>query len=187
MDSAILKLIKKRKSTVNFSSEPIDLEILDSLFDAAQWAPSAYNAQPWRFIYARKEDKEYNTFLNILMEGNQEWAKNAPVLVLSIAEKRSPYNSKENIYAWHDTGMATSNLFIQAISLNIFVHPMGGFDRIKAQQELAIPDTCEPVAMLAIGYLGEKEKLPQHLKEREESLRKRKEINEFVFKRKWGN
>ncbi len=179
-------LIEKRWSPRAFEAKPVDTKDLLSLFEAARWAPSSMNEQPWRFIYAIKDDEEaYNRLFNCLVEGNQVWAKNAPVLFLSVAKKDYDKSGKPNSHAWHDVGMATANLLIQATSIGLHAHLMGGFDSQKAQEALSIPEGYEPVAMGAIGYVGEPEMLPEHLQERELAERKRKPLQEIAFSGKW--
>ncbi|MFW5821641.1 MAG: nitroreductase family protein [Bacteroidota bacterium] len=183
----ILNLIKKRKSIVSFSPEIPTQEEIALLFDAARWAPSSRNAQPWRFIYAtRKYGEEYDRFFNLLYEGNQLWAHSAPVLALSVAEVISEYKSKPNRYAFHDLGMAVGNLLTQATSMGIYVHQMGGFDVEGARKAFNIPERFEPGAMIAIGYPGEIDHLPMELKRRELQKRTRKEVDEIVFRGTWN-
>lgn len=182
----IFHLLKKRRSIVSFSSEMISHEDLMLLFDAARWAPSSRNAQPWRFIYATRESLEdYNRFFNLLHDGNKLWADTAPVLALSVAEVISDYKSKPNKYAFHDLGMAVGNLLTQATSMGIYVHQMGGYDVEGARKAFDIPERFEPGAMMAIGYPGEIDHLPMELKRRELQKRMRNEVDEFVFKARW--
>jgi len=183
----IHELISRRKSTVLFSSEMPGKEIIQRLFEAAQWAPSSLNQQPWRFIYALKGDYQYDGLLSCLSEKNQEWAKNAPILLLTIAQVISDYKDRKNIYAWHDTGMAYANLVLQATSERLSVHPMGGFDREKTKLITAIPERFEPVAFAALGYKSESNDFSSELLERESSNRIRKPINEILFLGKFGN
>ena len=122
----IHKLIKNRRSPVHFSDRPVEEEKLELLFEAARWAPSSHNQQPWRFILAKKDDKDYfNRLFDCLSPGNQLWAATVPVLILSIAETTSSYNKKMNKYAFHDVGLAVSNLILQATSMGLYVHQMG--------------------------------------------------------------
>ena len=187
MDSNnILPPILDRISSVCFSEQSIDKKVVETLFESARWAPSAFNYQPWRFIYALKKDgPEYEKICSLLLEGNRMWAEKAPLLILSIASLISDYTKKENFYATHDTGLATANLLIQAVSMGLQVHPMAGFDKEKAKTELNIPNYFEPVAMIAVGYKGDINELPDELKSRETKPRIRKEQKEFVFKGSW--
>ena len=179
--------VKKRKSIVSFSGQEIEDEDLRLLFEAARWAPSSYNQQPWRFIIAKKEEREeFQTFVDLLSEGNRSWAPSAPVLVLSLAEVVNEYNNKINRFAFHDLGIAVGNLLFQATSMGLGVHLMGGYDVEKAKTVLNIPDNFEPAAMMAIGYQGEIDHLPVELKRRELAKRTRKEVDEIVYTAKWG-
>ncbi|TPE44340.1 nitroreductase family protein [Pontibacter mangrovi] len=182
---AIHTLIENRWSPRAFSDESVGEEQLEALFDAARWAPSAMNEQPWRFIYAAKEDKAaFDRLSGLLVEGNS-WAKNAAVLFVSIAKTAYDFNGSPNKHAWHDVGLATGNLLLQATDLGLHVHLMGGFDAAKAKKELGIPDGFEAVAMGAIGYVGDPETLPENLKARELATRQRKPLNEIAFKGEW--
>jgi nitroreductase len=179
-------LILKRRSIVLFSDVPIKKETILELFEAARWAPSSSNIQPWRFVYSIKDDPWYNTLLACLDDKNQEWAKNAPMLMLTCAEIISGLNNRENIYAWHDTGMAYANLVFQALSVGLSVHPMGGFDRKLAREAVQLPTNYEPVAMVAIGYKSESTGFASHLIDKENRQRVRKSLVEIVFQGRFG-
>jgi nitroreductase len=180
-------LIIRRKSTVLFSSTPIPSEDIEKLFEAARWAPSSNNQQPWRFIYAQQGDAFYDTLLACLTLKNQEWAKKAPLLLITIAQTISDYKDRPNPYAWHDTGMAYANLVLQATSLGLSAHPMGGFDREKTIRLLQIPDRYEPVIFAAIGQKSTKENsFDTRLVEKENKQRLRKALAEIVFHGKFS-
>lgn len=182
----ILDSIFNRRSVLAFSNQVVEEEMLRILFEAAHLAPSSNNNQPWRFIYATQENPaEYKLLFDCLMEGNQRWVKNAPVLILSIAETISSYKNMPNKYAWHDIGMASVLLMVQAQALGLRSHPMGGFDPEKAKNDLQIPEPYQPVAMIALGYPGRVEDLPEDLKKRETSSRNRKSLEEVVFRGKF--
>ncbi len=181
-------LLAKRRSIVSFSPEIPSPDELMLLFEAARWAPSSRNQQPWRFIYATNENmEEYNRFYNLLDEGNKEWAHTAPVLVLSIAEAISDYKNRPNRFAFHDLGMAVGNLLTQATYMGLYVHQMGGYDVEGARIAFSIPERFEPAAMMAIGYRGEIDHLPMELKRRELKKRTRKELGDFVFRGRWND
>lgn len=183
----ILDPIITRRSAVAFSRRPVEKEKLTAIFEAAQLAPSSNNTQPWRFIYASQENpEEFKALFDCLMEGNQRWVKNASVLVLTIAETISSYKNLPNKYAWHDTGMASVLLMVQAQALGLHSHPMGGFDAEKARIDLRIPEPYQPVAMIALGYPGSINDLPEDLQKREASPRNRKPSEEMVFRGKFG-
>ena len=173
----ILDTITKRYSPYSFEDKSITMEDLNTLLDAARRAASSYNEQPWRFIYAtRDNEEEWNRMLDILVPQNREWAKNASALMLSVAKKTSIVTGKPNPYSFHDTGMAMGNLLNQATSMGIYVHQMGGYDRSKAIDFLNIPDEYQPVAMIALGYPDKNEK-------REGTSRN--PLDSFVFKGSW--
>jgi nitroreductase len=182
----LFKTIQKRYSPVVFSNTRISDEILFKLFEAARWAPSSYNDQPWNFIYGRKgEDEVYDILFDTLMDANKTWAKSAPVLALSVANMISPTTNKENRYAFHDTGMAVGNLLLQAAAMDVYVHQMGGYSKSKARNNLNIPKTNEPVAMIAIGYKGNLKDFPEDIQKKENKKRVRKELKDFVWNKKF--
>ena len=178
----IHEIIKRRRSTVLFSSEPVDENIIHRLFEAARWAPSSLNQQPWRFVYVLKADSGYGDILDCLSEKNREWAKNAPVLVVTIAQVIADYKDRKNMYAWHDTAMAYSNLVFQAVHEGLAVHPMGGYDRERIVRVLKLPERYEPVVVAAVGYRSESSAFAAELLTRENTDRKRKPLNEIVFR-----
>jgi len=178
----IHEVIRARYSTVIFSSKKIEDEKLASLFEAARWAPSAFNEQPWRFIVGVKsKDENYQKIYDCLMEANQAWAKFAPVLVLSIASVNSSVTGKPNRFSQYDTGMAVGNLLAQATFLDLYVHQMGGFSVSNAREFFEIGDEYEVMAAMAIGYLGDIELFPEYMQERELKERRRKSIDDILM------
>jgi len=178
----VVELIEKRRSLRAYSSEPIDQESIDSLFEAARWAPSSVNEQPWVYMYATKDRGElWSKLLNTLVEGNRIWADQAPLLVLSMVRKNFIRNDRPNGSAKYDLGAANALLSLQATQLGLNVHQMGGFDKQQAIDSLQIPDTHEPVVMLAIGYPGQPELLSENLKSRELAPRERYTQEFFVM------
>jgi nitroreductase len=176
------ELISRRWSPRAFSEREVTSEQLVSLLEAARWATSSYNEQPWRFIVARKSDPEtYDKLLGSLMELNQLWARSAPVLILSLAKKTFTHNGTPNLYAMHDAGMAFSNLALQATALGLSVHFMGGFNRAAARTAFHIPDDYELGAVAAIGYAGDPETLPENFRQAELTPRTRKPLAELVY------
>lgn len=180
----VIEAMQTRKSVFAFSDKVIEDEKIKSLFEAAQLAASSMNVQPWRFIFAKHEEPEFQLILNTLAEGNQKWAKNASLLVLSIAQVEYTFNNTvyKNSYAWHDTGMANAHLMLQATSIGIATHPMGGFDHKKASENFELPKEYQPVLVIAAGYKGDESILPKDLSKRQSAPRNRKPINEVVFK-----
>jgi nitroreductase len=165
----------------------VDAATLLSLLEAARWAPSSFNEQPWSFIVGTRDEPEvYNRLVSCLVEFNARWAARAPVLMLSVARLAFERNGDPNRHAFHDVGMAAENLMIQATALGLVVHQMAGFDVEKAREVFGIPQGYEPCAMIALGYLGDRESLPESLRQREEAPRVRKPISEFVFGARWG-
>jgi len=180
-------LLRQRWSPRGFDDRPIEPEKLRSLFEAARWAPSSNNEQPWRFIVANKDyETEWNRLLACLVEGNRKWAYRAPVLILSVASLNFEDDSTPNRHAFHDTGMAVENLVLQATALGLSTHQMAGFDVEKARADLKIPSGYEPVAMIAVGYPGDLASLPDRLQERELQPRSRRPISEWTFSGQWG-
>ena len=187
VDYPIHDLIKQRWSPRAFSSRLVEPEKILSLLEAARWAPSSRNAQPWRFIITTRENPtEFERLLNCLKEGNIRWARCAPVLMVSVAQLHFERDDQPNRHAFHDVGLALANLMTQATALGLYTHPMGGFQRDKVRETYQIPETYEPVVAIAIGYLGDPERLPEDLREREAAARRRKPVSEFVFAERWG-
>jgi len=176
----IHKLITDRWSPVAFDSRKVEFETLHLLFEAAKWAPSGRNSQPWRFIFASSDMPDYKVLLGLLSERNQVWAKTAPLLVLPLAQIISTYKNRPNRLAFYEAGMAVGNLLIQATHMGLMVHQMGGYDVERAKEELVIPSRYEPMAMMAIGYKGDVASLPKELAAREEKERSRLEISKFL-------
>lgn len=186
-DVPIHELIARRWSPRAFSERPVETATLRSLFEAARWAPSSNNEQPWRFLVAVKENREeFDRLLACLLEGNRRWACRAPVLILSAASLHFGDGGKPNRHALHDTGLATENLLLQVTALGLVAHPMAGFDVEKARADCRIPQGFEPVAMIAVGYPGDPAELPDYLREREAKARERQPVSDFVFAAQWG-
>lgn len=180
-------LLARRWSPRAFDERPVDTDTLRTLFEAARWAPSSNNEQPWRFIVATKQHQtDWNRLLECLAEGNRRWAFRAPVLVLSVASLHFEDDGKSNRHAFHDTGLATENFVLQATAQGLVAHQMAGFDVEKARLDLRIPTGYEPVAMIAVGYPGDPALLPERLRERELRPRDRRPIGEWTFAGQWG-
>jgi len=178
----IHEIIRDRWSPYSFSSKPVDEVELESLFEAAGLAPSAFNEQPWLFVHTTRENAVlFETYLGFMVEGNKVWAKNAYAIAISFARLNSSYNGKSNKYALHDTGMAVSNLLAQATSLGIFVHQMAGYSTEKVRDFFKLRNDIVPVAMMAIGYRGRGENLSPELYVRDEKRRGRKPVSEYSF------
>ena len=187
-DVVLHELIRNRWSPRAFSEKPVPPEVLRSLFEAARWAPSSNNEQPWAYLLATKEDRgNFAKMVGVLVEFNANWAKHAPVLALSVAHLTTQREGKPNRVALHDVGSATAQLTFEANARGLQVHQMAGFDAEKARQTFAIPADWEPVAAMAIGYPGNPESLPEKLRERELAPRARKPLREFVMAGSWGH
>ncbi len=165
-DHAVEPAFVNRWSPRAFSPEPIDEETLMSLFEAARWAASSYNEQPWRFLLARSESDRAK-FLEFLIPMNQEWAKHAPVLVLTASKKTFSMNGQPNSVNQFDAGTASGYLTLQASKLGLISHGMAGFDRDRARTVLNVPDDFDLLAVFAIGKHGDKSILPPAMQERE--------------------
>ena len=148
------------------SGEEIDEATLKTLFEAARWAPSSNNNQPWRFIYARRNTPHWESFFNLLAEGNQIWAKNAAVLIVVISKTTFDSGKPARTHSY-DAGAAWVSLALQGSLKNLVVHGMQGFDYDRAKKELQVPDDYSVEAMIAIGRHGKKEDLPDYQQERE--------------------
>ncbi|MBS0169550.1 MAG: nitroreductase family protein [Nitrospira sp.] len=180
-------LLRRRWSPRAYSEQMVEIEKLQSLFEAARWAPSSNNEQPWHFIVGTKADPAaYDRLFACLMEGNKKWVFRAPVLMLSVARLNFEDEGTPNRHAWHDTGMAALSLCLQATAMGLIVHQMAGFDIEKARTDLDIPADHEPVAMIAVGYPGDPAELPDYLRERELKPRERKSVREFVAVGRWN-
>ena len=187
-DYPVHELIQNRWSPRAFSDKPVPPEILRSLFEAARWAPSSNNEQPWAFIVGTKDDPEtHSKILSTLVEFNQGWAKQAPVLAIAVSQMEFARNKTPNRNAFYDTGAAVAHLTAEATSRGLFVHQMAGFDPQKAIEVFHIPKGWEPIAAFAIGYPGDHNALPDKLRERELAPRSRKPISEFVMSSDWGH
>jgi nitroreductase len=186
-DYPIEEIIRRRWSPRAFSEQPVEPDKLRSLFEAARWAPSSFNEQPWVYIIATKDKPdEYAQMLSCLMEKNQQWARLAPVLMLSVAKLNFDKTGKPNRHALHDVGLATGAMLVQATALGLFVHQMAGFSVEKVREAYGLPEGFEPVATIAVGYPAEPEALPESFREQEVAPRRRKPIGDFIFEGKWG-
>ena len=184
----IHSLIRDRWSPRAFANKPVEREDLASLFEAARWAPSSNNEQPWAYIVAAKEDAEnFAKMVGVLVAFNAAWAKEAPVLVLAVAGLKFRSNGDPNRNAFYDTGAASALLSVEATARGLAVHQMAGFDPGKAKQVFQIPADWEPIAAMAIGYSGDPELLPPKLRDREIAPRTRKPLSEFVMSGQWGH
>lgn len=164
---SINPLILNRWSPRSMTGEELNDEDIMSLFEAARWAPSSFNNQPWRFIYAKRNTGYWDRLFNLLVDTNKSWAKNAALLAVVISRKNFEFNGKPARTHQFDAGSAWENLALEASSRGIVAHGMQGFDYEKARTELGIPADFEVMAMIAIGKRGPKENLPTELQDKE--------------------
>lgn len=178
----VADLIRQRKSVRAFSNTPIEPSKINSLFEATRWAPSSTNEQPWRYIYATPEQPElWNALFECLNEGNKVWARNAQLLIASMARKNFTRFQGPNHHAMYDLGGANAMLSLQAVELGLQVRQMGGFNAQRAVEALRIPADYEPGVFMAVGYPGDPEVLPENLRQRELAPRERYLQHEFVM------
>ncbi len=183
VDAPILDVMKKRRSRRAYADTPVSGEVIQSIFEAARWAPSSMNEQPWMYIYATKEQPElWRKIFDTLFDGNKLWAEYAPLLVLSLVRKKHVRNGAINQSARYDVGGANAMLSLQATTVGLNVHQMGGFDKEKALSSFNISsEEFEPAVVMAIGYPGDVEMLPENFKQRELSPRTRYTVDSFAF------
>jgi nitroreductase len=179
--------IRERWSPVHFTDRALAPEEVRALFEAARWAPSSMNEQPWRFLHAARDEPEaFERFVSCLVEQNAAWARHAAMLVLAVAATDFSRTGRENRHAWHDTGMAVENLLLQAAAMGLQGHPMAGFSRSKALELFGIPEGFEPVVMVALGAPGDPGEgvdTPARSKE----ARRRRPLDEILFTDRWGD
>jgi nitroreductase len=185
-DHPIHPLILNRWSPRAMSGEAISEDELNALLEAARWAPSSYNAQPWRYIYAKTGTPVFEHFIELLVDSNKQWASKAAILGVSISKKTFEHNGKPSVTHAYDTGAAWENMCLEGTSRDLDVHGMEGFDYEKARSTLEIPDDYEILAMFAIGKHAPKESLPPSLQQRE-APGVRKKIEEFAMEGKFAN
>jgi nitroreductase len=176
----INQIILNRWSPRSMTGEELDEDTIMSLFEAARWAPSSFNNQPWRFIYAKRNTKYWDKLFVLLAEPNKVWAKDAALLVVVLSNKNFEYNGKFSITHQYDAGAAWENLALEASTRGLVAHGMQGFDYEKTRENLEIPEDFDVMAMIAIGKRGPKENLPPTLQEKENPT-DRKPLNEIVM------
>lgn len=180
-------LIAQRRTRRAFSSKLVEPQVVRALLEAARWAPSSMNEQPWSFILAtRQHDVEFDRMLACLLEFNVPWAQHAPLLLLAVARSNFSAGGDINRHALYDVGQAVAALTYQAIASGLTVCQMAGFDIQKARSIYSIPDDHDPVVVVAIGYQGDPANLPEKVRRKETAPRKRNSIDKFVFEEKWG-
>jgi nitroreductase len=170
------------------ANKPVTQAQIIALLEAARWAPSCFGDQPWRFIVWDKNTDAitWQQAFDCIVPNNQVWVKDAPVLILACADTLFSHNQTPNRWAQYDTGAAVENLCLQATSMGLVVHQMGGFNGDKTRQAFSIPEQYVPMAMLTVGYEGDANNLPEELKQRELAPRKRNELGALFFSQAWG-
>ncbi len=185
---SLLPIIAERWSPRAFAQESVTLKDLHTILEAGRWAASAMNEQPWRYIVARREDtSSFQTILACLNPSNAVWAQHASVLMISIVKKMFTKHEEPNTVALHDLGLASGSMSLQAMSMGIYTHWMGGFSHEKARELCGIPDGYAPVACIAMGYIGDPAILSESQQKSEMAPRNRKPLSETVFTTSWGD
>ena len=189
----IADLIANRWSPRAFdAAKPVSQAQIIALLEAARWAPSCFGDQPWRFLICQKNSNQnadteaWQQAFDCLASSNQTWVQAAPILMLTCADTLFGHNQQPNRWAQHDTGAAAENLCLQASHMGLSAHQMGGFNADLAREKFAIPAQYTPMAMIALGYAGDPNQLPDELKQRELAERKRKPLGELFFTDAWG-
>ena len=180
-------LFVRRWSPRAMTGEAIELSEMSRLLEAARWAPSSYNEQPWRFLYAHRDTEHWKTFFDLLVPGNQAWCEGAGALLVIVSKKTFSRNGKPNPVSVFDAGAAWENLALQGASMDLVIHGMAGFDQDAARRELAIPDDFAICAMVAIGRPGHPDHhLPEDLREMDKNPSGRKPVGEIAFEGGWA-
>jgi nitroreductase len=179
---SVNSLIKERWSARAFSDKNISEELLNQFVEAASWAASSMNEQPWVYYAAHRGTEGFNQMLELLMPGNKAWAKDAAVLMISLAKKNFS-NGNPNRHYMHDVGAANQNLMLEATANGVLGHLMGGFDVVKTKEVFHLEEELDPVVIIALGYPGSPEQLPAPFNEREVAPRTRKELSAILIKK----
>jgi nitroreductase len=176
----ILDVIKQRWSTRAYTQKELNDNEVNTLFEAARWAASCFNEQPWRFVFAKHGTAAFDNLLVPLVEFNQNWAKNASLLVYNIVSENFEKNNKVNAHAEHDLGLALGNLTTQATAMGLNVHLMAGLDFAKAKTALNIPDGYKVVSAMAIGYVKNESEMSEEEKKNEFGAQQRKPLTSII-------
>lgn len=178
-DYPVHALFVNRWSSRAMSGEEVSDQELNTLFEAARWAPSSFNEQPWHFLYVKRNDPYWQDFMDVLVPFNQQWVKNAGAIVLVLSKQYFTKNGQANQTHSFDTGAAWMQMALQGHDMQLVVHGMSGFDYQKAREELRIPECYTIEAMVAVGKKGTPDMLPEDLRSKE-ILSDRKKIEEFI-------
>lgn len=181
VEHEITPAIQNRKSIRAYSEKPVDTATIESILEAARWAPSSMNEQPWRYIVGKKNTEVYDKIFDALVDSNKAWVKHVPVLLVSLAKKTHVRNGAPNKYALHDTGAANVLLCVETSSLGLYAHQMGGFEADKLKKSFELSDDYEVATVIAVGYQGNADELPDALRERELAPRERYKQEELIL------
>lgn len=186
-DHEVLDLVAERWSPRAFANRPVEPEKIRQMLEAARWTMSSYNEQPWRYVIASRhgDSEAYERLLRCLNEFNQKWARRAPVLMMSFYKTTFSQNGDPNRCAPHDVGAASATLTFQATAMDLYVHQMAGIQKDVVRETYDVPEDFEPMAGLAVGYLGDPDVLPPGQQESERAPRSRRPLDEFVFGDEW--
>ncbi|MBS4013098.1 MAG: nitroreductase family protein [Bacteroidetes bacterium] len=179
-------LIKERWSPRAFDNKEVEADKIHNVLEAARWAPSAFNEQPWRYIIGKKGTKTWQLIFDSLIDFNKTWAEPADVLVVVVGKKTLTSNSKENETYKYDVGQSVATMTVQATNEGLVMHQMGGFSKQKNIEAFNIPDDYEVIAAFALGYIGNVDQLPENFRNMETNPRQRKPFSEFVFEENFG-
>ena len=177
----VLPVLLERWSPRAFADRDVSSADLKTIFEAARWAPSSYNEQPWRLFVGHRGSETYRKIFDALVPSNQAWAKTAPVLILGVAKTRFSHNDTPNNYAAHDLGAAMVLMAVQATSMGLAAHQMAGFDWVKAREAFSIPENYAMGSVMTLGYQGELTDLPEKFQAQEQAPRSRKPLSEIVW------
>ena len=186
-DHPIHEMMKRRWSPRAFEPRPMPRADILTLLEAARWAASSFNQQPWHFLVATRDDEErFAQLLDCLVPGNQVWARNASLLILTVTKRTFDHNDSPNSCCVHDIGLAACQLVLQATELGYATHQMAGIEPDKIREVYGVPEDYDPVTGIAVGYAGDPDSLSDDLREMELEARTRRPFNEFVFADRWG-
>ena len=179
--------MKRRWSPRAFSPRPMPRDDILTILEAARWAASSFNQQPWHFLVAtRDEEERFTRLLGCLVPGNQVWARNASLLILTVTKQTFDHNNSPNSCCVHDIGLTACQLVLQATEMGYVTHQMAGIEADKIRETYGVPEGYDPVTGIAVGYAGDPDALPDDLREMELGPRTRRPFSEFVFADSWG-
>ena len=187
-DHPIHDMMVRRWSPRAFDPRPLPREQVLTLLEAARWAASSFNQQPWHFLVAARQDEErFAALLDCLVPGNQVWAHNASLLIVTVTKRTFDHNDKPNSCCVHDIGLAACQLVLQATEMGLATHQMAGIEPDKVRARYGVPEGYDPVTAIAVGYPGDPDSLPDDLREMELEARTRRPFAEWVFADGWGS